>query len=367
MPHAPRIVDLVLLGAVAASGCRGAPQPLRTEPDGGSEAPVATVSAAPSPPVSPASARPSVAPAERCFTDAGCSDAGATRPEADDGKESETSCFRAYYGIGELANPARARACFEHVVRREKEPAGGSPSLSRTFLGLMLLDGQGGARERERGDGLFVNTLNDSGVRRAALEREQSGAAKPIDFCADIGGTTRDMYECAEIDLDREQIGALEAEKEILAKLALDEAGLALWSKAKSAWDQFSWKDVRYMGDFSRGGSVRIVQETWVAAARTRERIELLFALLDANSAQEDTGELKQAEASALAAARDVENRKLLANAQAAWKAYRTAEMDFGRRAFAKAYGSEDAAARAVGAEVTKRRAKRLRDAVKER
>src|SRR5262249_44930072 len=97
-----------------------------------------------------------------------------------------------------------------------------------------------------------------------------------------------------------------------------------------------------------------------------RERAEALKALLTPKPAAEDAEEdLKKAEKDASAAGSDAQNRKLLAEAEVAWKAYRTAERAFVRRAFAAKYGSAEAAAGAVDAELAGRRARGLRGAVK--
>jgi uncharacterized protein YecT (DUF1311 family) len=303
--------------------------------------------------------------AESCLADAHCAVADFTRlylAAADAGAPS-VSCFRLYYGIGMPTDAARARACFERAVRQEAGFAGSSPSLERIFLGLMLLDGQGGAREPDRGKALFVDCYqgNDSGVGAAAEARAKSGAAKPIDFCADIGGTTLDTNQCGAVDLDRANVDAQIALKDLATQLALDDVGLALWRAAEKAWGGFASADASYIGDANRGGSMRTMVETSVVAGHLRERPEVLRALVAAKAVPKGAeARLVPAHAHALSLAPDAENRKLLAESDAAWSVYRAAELAFVRHAFAAKYGGAEAAARAAGAELARRRAKEL-------
>ncbi|APR75502.1 Hypothetical protein A7982_00848 [Minicystis rosea] len=371
---------LLLAGTFIAAGCRNAPTaaPSVTSSTTPTSTATAIASATSAPPALPPPPSPEAVHrgdqlagrAESCFADPRCSMSEATRLylEADDAGASNVSCFRIYYGAGVPADPARARACFERVVAAERDFAGSSPSLPRIFLGLMLLDAQGGPRDRARGEKLFADCHlgNDSGVGVAAREREKSGAQKPIDFCEDIGGTTLDTNACAEVSRDRAVVAAYRATKEIVARLALDDEGLALWKKADTAWDRFTFDDARYAGDAYRDGSMRVAQETWISGARAGERIEVIRALLDDTAARKDAArEVKQAEAKARAASRDAQNKELLVAAQKAWVAYRAAELAFVRRALAKPHGGEAPAARALEAELDTRRAKALQESVK--
>ena len=144
-------------------------------------------------------------------------------------------------------------------------------------------------------------------------------------------------------------------------ELALDAASLALWEKARRAWDVFAATDASYAGDAYRGGSMRLAQEHWITAARDRERVEVLRALLTpAPPPAKAEADLARMEHRALAEARDADDRKLAEDAQAAWKAYRTAELALVRRAYGSRYGGAEAAARAASAELARRRAQGL-------
>jgi hypothetical protein len=360
------LAGLLLVSACAAGGRLDA-APSRTQ------AAIPSATAAPPPrPVSPESVDRGDAladRAERCFADPRCSLAEATRLylAADDAGAARVSCFRFYHGKGVPADAARARTCFERAVSRERGWEGSSPSIERVFLGLMLLDGQGGPRDRARGEGLFAKCYlgHDSGVGVAAEARERSGAPKPIDFCEDLGGTTQDTNQCAELQREEANVDAWIAAKEIAAELALDDTGLALFHQAGVAWNDFARDEAKYVGDAYRGGSERIAQESWRGASLTRERVEVLRALLEPRSVPEPAaGGIDRAEARASAAARDADNRRLLGVASASWRGYVLAELAFVQHAFARRGGGE-AAVRALRAELARRRIVALDGAVR--
>ena len=255
-------------------------------------------------------------------------------------------------------------------MRREKDFAGSSPSLERIFLGLMLLDAQGGPRDRERGQALFADCYlgNDSGVSAAAEEREKSGATKPIDFCADLGGTTLDTNACAEVQHDRAIVDAQEAVKEIFAAArarrrgprALEQGGARLGRllvRRRALRGRRLYRGGQHApraGDLDRRGATRASAPRCSARCSSRSR-----------RSKEADAELKRAEASARAAARDADNRKLLAAAEVEWQAYRAAEIAFVRRAYVKRYGSETDAARAIDVELARRRVASLQSTMK--
>jgi uncharacterized protein YecT (DUF1311 family) len=373
------VAGLLLVWACPPAGRRDAPA-ARSSTEAATAATAiptaaATLSAiaAPPPPVSPESVLRGddlAVRAERCLADPRCSAAEAARlyQWADDAGATKVSCFRFYHGSGVPADAARARACFERAVGRERGWEGSSPSLDRVFLGLMLLDGQGGPRDRARGEALFTDCYlgNDSGVGIAAEARERSGSAKPIDFCEDLGGTTLDTNACAQLQGEEADVNARLAAKEIAAALAIDDAGLALLRKADGAWGAFAADEATYVGDAYRGGSMRIAQESWLVASLARERVEVLRALLAPKPAPRvDDREIARAEARAGAEARDADNRRLLGVANASWRAYRAAEVAFVRHAFARKHGGEAEAARALGAELAQRRVAALDAAVR--
>ena len=372
----------VLVGALLLAGaCRRAPPPppsIAPDPSA-SDAPPSTAgavaNAAPPREVSPEEAKRGDALAkqsDRCLRDLGCSAAEAARLylAADDAGAAEVSCFRFYYGILVPADARRARACFERAVRREGACGDQSPTLDRLFLELMLLDGQGGPRDGPRGDALVAGCLwgGDSGVTAAVTQHAAGDSGAPLDFCADIGGSTLDMNGCAAIEETRAAVAAARDEKALVAELALDEAGLALWKRADAAFSTFAIDEMKYAGDVYRDGFVRVMQETYIQASHERDRVEVLRALLDHAPPPEGSAEeLRQAEARAHAEPRDADNRKLLARAQASWKAYRAAELAFARRALGARYGGEAAVTRALDAELDHRRARALLDEVKAR
>ncbi|MFT3768560.1 MAG: lysozyme inhibitor LprI family protein [Minicystis sp.] len=367
----------LLLALCVASACQRSPAP-SPPPDAG-EPPLPPVAIAPS---SVASAPPSAAPppaplppdearrrakrATDCLQDPRCRLEEAVRlhTEAVDAGAIHAGCFDFYYGIVVPADAARARACFERKVAAEKPCNGASPSIERTFLGLMLLDAQGGPRERERGKALFADCLTEGAlVIAAAAQREQSGQAKPIDFCADVSGTTLEQNDCAMIADDRADFEAQKAAKEVFATLGVDDAGYKLWSQAQRAWERFTASDAAYARDQWRGGTGAPVVYNLTLVAHTRERPEALRALLtpspDPDAPREVEKALRSAEASA-GKRGDAANRKLLAEAQGDWLAYRTAEVAFVSRAFAARYGGADAAANAALVALTRRRADAL-------
>jgi len=370
------------VGALLLAGaCRRAPPPppsIAPDPSA-SDAPPSTAgavaNAAPPREVSPEEAKRGDALAkqsDRCLRDLGCSAAEAARLylAADDAGAAEVSCFRFYYGILVPADARRARACFERAVRREGACGDQSPTLDRLFLELMLLDGQGGPRDGPRGDALVAGCLwgGDSGVTAAVTQHAAGDSGAPLDFCADIGGSTLDMNGCAAIEETRAAVAAARDEKALVAELALDEAGLALWKRADAAFSTFAIDEMKYAGDVYRDGFVRVMQETYIQASHERDRVEVLRALLDHAPPPEGSAEeLRQAEARAHAEPRDADNRKLLARAQASWKAYRAAELAFARRALGARYGGEAAVTRALDAELDHRRARALLDEVKAR
>lgn len=303
------------------------------------------------------------------MADARCTLADAARLflEAADAGAPSVSCFRLYYGVGVAADAARARKCFDGDVRRETGFAGSSPSLERIFLGLMLLDGQGGPREADRGKALFVDCYlgNDSGVATAVEARATSGATKPIDFCADLAGSTLDMNQCANVDLERANIEAEIALKELATGLSLTDVGIALWTAADKKWRVFSSADASYLGDANRGGSMRTMVEVSAMASHVRERSDVLRTLAAAKPIPKGgEARLGAARAHALSLSPDAENRKLFAESNAAWAGYRAAELKFVRLAFAEKLGGAEAAVRIAGAELARRRVEEL-DALK--
>jgi uncharacterized protein YecT (DUF1311 family) len=276
------------------------------------------------------------------------------------------TCFRAYYGAGEPADFERARGCFERVVAREAPCGGGSPSLARIFLGLMRYDAQGGPRDNAGAQPLFVGCFGDSGVAVAAREREKTGNKKPIDFCEDIGGTTRDMEACGAVQRDREDVEVQSAHQDVVRKLSPDDASLELWKKADTAFAAFIQADAEYASDAYRGGSMRSMQAASILAWRTKERALMLRALLNVKADRPDIeAPLKKIRTQAQLAAKDAENKELFVKAEAAFATYEAAEMAFVERAFAKLYGAEPKARRAAQAELGKRRIAALDAAIK--
>jgi uncharacterized protein YecT (DUF1311 family) len=255
----------------------------------------------------------------------------------------------------------RARACFERSVSRNQSCGDQSPGLDRIYLASMLVDGQGGPRETERGKQLFAGCYEDisvSGVREEADKRAGSDPpAAPLDFCKDVGGTTLSMQGCGMIDSNK---AAFEAQKtmKILAP-RLDAEGLALARKAATAWATFAAKDADDTSDLYRGGSLRSLAYMTGQTKRERERAETLRSLFDYSPGQDDPviadKDLDRAYRAALSSRGDDEARKLLAAAQAAWRLYRTAEVALYRRALGKQHG-ESAVVRDITARLTRRR-----------
>lgn len=333
-----------------------------------SSAPLAPPTASAPEPTSSAGAPPVlgndlVKRAEKCLEDPLCSleDAARLLFQADSAGASEMDCFRLYYGIAVPVDLPRARACFERSVGREKGCGDQSPGLHRIYLASMLVDGQGGLRETERGKQILGDCYPDmsvSIVREEAAKRAVSDPpAPPLDFCKDIGGTTLSMQGCGMVDSNK---AAFEAQKtmKILAP-QLDVEGRALARKAAAAWTTFAEKDADDTSDIYRGGSMRSLIYLTGRTKRERERAEALRSLFEYSPGQDDPAiadkELDRVYRAALSSRADDEARKLLAAAQAAWRVYRTAEVAFHRRALGKQHG-ESAVARDIAARLARRR-----------
>ena len=382
MPAGPRLPAFVVaLVGLSASACRKAPppEPPDTAPPSialaasatsaaasADAASVTTSVAAPAlPALSPDAARDLAKRAAACQDDPRCplQEAARLNVEAMARGAISLGCYDLYYGFGVPADAPRARACFEAKVATEKA-CGGTPTLDRSFLGLMLFDAQGGPRDAARARELLSDCVGGEGILGVTAERrEKSGETKPIEFCGDIIGNTMHQTECARIDRDRGEFEARRAAKELFAELAVDDAGYALWQRAERAWDRFASRDAAYGHDLWRGGTGAPTIYELTLAAHARGRSEVLRALLEppAEHGPPDGGEaaLRLAYASASAKG-DAANKKLLAETQVAWQAYRDAEAAFVGRAFAKRYGRGDVAARALRATLTRRRASAL-------
>jgi uncharacterized protein YecT (DUF1311 family) len=330
--------------------------------------------AAPSASVAPSDPAPSIgAPpvrgndlakrAEQCLDDPRCSLEEAARLllQADAARATDIDCFRHYYGVGVPIDLPRARACFERSVSAEKGHQGSSPSLERLYLGAMLADGQGGPREIERYRGLFVDCFEDASVTWLRQEADQRAAGAdpspaPLDFCDDIGGTTLSMQRCGSLEVDKAVFEAQKSMK-ILAP-HLDDEGLALARKAAAAWSTVAAKDADEWSDTYRNGSMRSLIYVGRLAGREHDRAKALRSLFDHAPGQDDPAAAEKEldrEYRAALATRDAEGKKLLVAAQAAWRAYRTAEVAFYRRALGQQHG-EAAVAKDTTARLTRAR-----------
>lgn len=383
----PRAMACVLLGLTIVSitaACRDTdlPVPVAESPEksasplASSDAPpeprapttAPSASAAPSDPAPSVGAPPIqgndlVKKAERCLDDPRCSleDAARLFLQADDARATDMDCFRFYYGVGVPMDLPRARACFERSVSAEKGYSGSSPSLERLFLGSMLVDGQGGPRETERGKGLFVDCFEDGSVTWLRQEADQRSVGAdpsrdPLDFCDDIGGTTLSMRRCGSLELNKAAFEAQKAMKTLAPRL--DAEGIVLATKAAAAWSKVAEKDADEWSDTYRNGSMRSLIYVGRQAGREHDRAKALRSLFDYAPGQDDPSiadkDLDREYRAALAS-RDAEGKKLLVAAQAAWRTYRTAEVALYGRALGKQH-DEAAVARDITARLTRAR-----------
>jgi uncharacterized protein YecT (DUF1311 family) len=396
----PRLLTrLVLATAALATSCREEPplpqpEPLalsnRSAPAGSippalpaapapADAPSPSTSASPESPPTP-SASPSVPvsdpdalakKAEICWEDPLCTLEEAARlyTLAADAGAPQIDCFRFYYGVGVPTDHRRARACFERAVKREGGCDDQSPSLSRIYLAAMGIDAQGGPRAIEQARALVSTCFKDmsvQGLLDAADEREGGSAgAEPIDFCKTIGGTTLSMMGCGQLALNKSTFEGQEAMKAIFPRL--DGDGRRLAQRAAAAWSAFAEKEADRRSDMYRGGSLVPLAYVNRRAGLEGERAAAIRSLFDHTPGQDDLAaadrELEAARRAEAANAQDAEARKLLASAQAAWRAYRKAEVDLYRRALGKQHG-EDVVARDISARLAKQRAAMLREVV---
>lgn len=288
--------------------------------------------------------------AETCWASPTCplDEATALFHQADRAGATPMNCFRFYYAMGVPASPDRARRCFERMVKEEKGCGKESPSFERTYLAAMLLDGQGGPAALDRSKELLKDCLDDmsvTGLREEITKREAGDKpGKPLDFCEDIGGTTLSMRWCAALDEARGEFEEHKLMKALGAKLDAD--GLVLAKKAAAAWLDYADKDAYYATDMYRNGSLRPQLTTGRRAAREKERRDALQMIFEYTLGSDDPAEAEKAldkeVRAAAAAATDAESRKLLADAQSAWRAYRAAEVAFYRRALGKKLGERE-------------------------
>jgi uncharacterized protein YecT (DUF1311 family) len=304
--------------------------------------------AAPTPAVSPAEAAALLAHAEKCLTDATCTEDGeALFKRADDAGAAGISCFRFYHGIGVAQDLPRARACFERQVAAAPACGGSSPDLERVILAAMLIDAQGGPADPARAEALFTGCFKDaavSGVLEEIPKRSQPDPARAtLDFCNDIGGTTYSIGQCHVVDRARVADQRLRVDRALFPRL--DAAGRQLAVKAREAWSVFADKQGALHGDKYRGGSLQ--SNAWASKENElqKKRAEAAAHLFDYKLS---------AGADPAAAARDLEKayrescnqdadrKKLCATARKAWTAYRDAEIALYVRALGATLGEKE-------------------------
>lgn len=242
-----------------------------------------------------------------------------------------SSCFAFYYGIDTPVNLPRARSCFEHEVVGGCQ--GSSPGLSRAFLATMLLDAQGGASDPGRVSTLFADCYADNTVQALAEEVDKRKdlvvGRKPLDFCAEVGGTTLTIGEC--LSVERERIAATGRAIERAMSPKLGAEGRLLAAGAKRSFDAFVAKDAEACTDRYRQGSLWSNARVSHENALAKERNLALAGLFDYRPSEEprlDGEERELARVFKEAADGDAEHRQLFESAHALWLAYRKAEVD---------------------------------------
>lgn len=335
--------SLVALALLALAACNSPPAPsavaepsivvsASAPPAGPSAAPAPTTTASPA--LSPTEAANLLASAEKCFADPACDPKQAEDMyrRADDAGAKDVSCFDFYYGIHVRQDLQRARACFERQVAAGGTCGGSSPDLSRAYLAAMLIDAQGGPADAARATALFTGCFADATVKGLGEEAPQRSALapdrKPLDFCADIGGTTITIGQCEMVEARKAKGLQQRVDRELAAKL--DAAGMALAGKAREAYRKFADKQGEAAADRYRGGSLQ--GNAWQGRqnALEKQRIEALahlFAYKLGAGGDPARAERDLDKAYREAAEGDAQHKKLLGAARKAWNAYRDAEI----------------------------------------
>ncbi len=283
--------------------------------------------------MSPAEAKALLARADRCLADPACTDdVDALYRRADDAGAPGVSCFRFYYGIGITKDLPRARACFERQVQAGPACDKSSPDLDRLYLASMLVDAQGGPADATRAQALFTDCFADASVQSVLEEvpkRSQPDPARaPLDFCADIGGTTLSMGQCHGVEQDR--VAAERGRVDRLLFPRLDAEGKMLAVAARAAWSAFASKEGDVRGDTYRGGSLQSNAAVRHENELQKQRAEAMAHFFDYKPSA--GADLQKAErdletAYQAASSRDAQRGKLCAAARKAWTAYRDAEV----------------------------------------
>jgi uncharacterized protein YecT (DUF1311 family) len=379
MMKRPRCAALGLGCALAflAPGC-GRAVPTAGPGSPGTDAPLA----APSPPAPPvASSSSSVTPAEAeallerardCWDDLGCSLEVFQRlyVQADDARSPDVDCFAFFYGDRVPQDARRARACFERSAAnhaRRKSPSLQVAVLEPLYLAAMLIDGEGGPRDVERGR----RALHLPGVSEAAgsadLEERADEAVrgarsgKPFDPCESGEATQLRIQMCAQLEEARHVSQVDMALKRLSPRL--DPAGRASARAAQKAWDSFALAAQLAVGDLYRDGSMRLSQQAWYARELAKQRVEELGWLSAYRPERADASkverELDRALKAALAGARDAEQRRLMSAAHGAWRASRDADVALGCALAGKTHPASEVA-RDIRARLARRQIERL-------
>ncbi len=290
--------------------------------------------------------------ADQCLADPRCeaSEAGRLYEAADDAGATRADCFRFYYGSAVAKDLRRARLCLERRVSAEQSPRGSSPTLERSVLALMWIEGQGGSPDGKHAMQLLAGTFADMDVQdlRGRAQHAPPANAPEIDFCRDVASTTQSLLGCAGVDRERAETDQRLVDKTLVRRL--DAAGQALYARGARSFGEFLTKDMALWGDRFRGGSLSPVESASHGTELVRQRAMRLrgattlpAALETAEQAHRADAELNATYRAVLSSASDEASRKLLRDAQLAWIRYRDDEMAVWRSLFPQAGEAIDA------------------------
>ncbi len=303
-----------------------------------------TASAAPSAPaaLSPDAAPPTVPSltlqqrAEACLEDPSCPASEANRHfrAPHDAHENAVDCLRFADGDGTQKDAARARACLERSLAGTKCD-GSSAGLWQAELATYLIDAVGGPADLRRARALFDGCFDDV-TRQAVLEhaaaREANPASPRLDFCKDSGGTTLTSNECSARARQHEATrGALQAKS---AAAGLDDEGRRMFAAASSAYASYASAMGSYVYEVFKDGSIRngaaLAAESDLLARRTASIAKLPSFTPRATSPAEVERSSRNVDVALkkrTASAGTPELKATITEAQAAWTAYRDAEI----------------------------------------
>lgn len=243
--------------------------------------------------------------------------------------EEELPCS-AYAHDGVTPNPARARACLEAIVKTQSCDEG-SPPLEMLELAVSLIDGTGGPADSKRALALFDHCFEDASVqavREHATKKAASPSEPPLTSCDAFAATTLALSECLAEHGENEAVWLRVAKRNMPSDRA------ALFTAAARAHDVYATKMGAIAYARFGNGSMRNPAMRAVTLALMRRRHARIERLMEAGYIP-PAPELARAEANAeraLQNARSVADAPTLAaieEADAAWPAYRDAEIAF--------------------------------------